>query len=178
MEATKQADRQGGAADGEEADSVASASAADSSVEGLEKNIVPPSTELGAHAVALPNIPSRTDEHIRRSARKQFPVDRLVFEARKPREAGSATRIKRERREALVTTSTTAVETSDSMSDSSEASDAADTLSPSLSSCSTSFSSSSPSSSSSAASPAPPPSSSDKSKKRCRYQAVMRVVRV
>ena len=170
---TKEADQQGGADDGEEENSVPSASAADSSMEGVEETTAPSTTDLGA-CVTTPSstlsVPSRADEHIRRSARKQLPVDRLVFEARQPRGTGSITTSKRQRTEALASTTALAVETTDSMSASSEASDAADNPS----SSSPSFSSFSSSSSFSAtASPAPPPSSAANTK-RGRYQAAAR----
>ena len=116
---TTEGDRREGVDDGEEASGDASESASHCSMEGLEESSVPSSANLGEVADSTSSIPSRTDDNIRRSARKQTPIDRLVYEAAKPREVGGTTS-KRKRTEALGEASAAAADTTDGESDSSE----------------------------------------------------------
>ena len=159
-EAKEEDHRQGqnvgeGVDDGEEASVAPPASSTHSSMEGLEESSAPPSTDAGENAAAGSPILSQTDENIRRSARKQTPIDRLVYEAPKPRETGSTTS-KRKRTGALASASATAADTTDRESGSSEDSH-------------TEGDSSSSFASSSAAS-SPTRLSPSKNRKKCRYQ--------
>ena len=164
---TMEEDQEEGADDCEENDE-ALASATCGSMEGLEESSVLSSPHVGEH-VALPSrSPSRTDENIRRSARKQFPVDRLVYEAAQPRETGGTTS-KRQRTEVLASASAAAPDTTDRESDSSGDSDAAEN-----SSSPPSFSSSSSSSSSSSAASLVTRPSSSKNRKKCCYRPTAR----
>ena len=134
---TKEEVHRQGADDGEAANTDTPASDTPSSMDCLEESSATPLMDVGEDAGACSSIPTWTDDNIRRSARKQLPVDRLVYEAAKPREVGSTTS-KRKRTEVLASASAAAADTTDGESNSDG--DAA-------------WSSSSSSSSSSAASP-------------------------
>ena len=156
-------ERQGGADDDDlEANKEAPAPGIHISMEGLEESNVSPSTDVGEDAAACSPILSQAGENIRRSARKQTPIDRLVYEAAKPREVGGTTS-KRKRTEALGEASAAAADTTDGQSDASEDSDVSWDSS----------SSSSLSSSSSTVSPSSRPTPS-KNRKKCRYQLTAR----
>ena len=134
------------------------ASSTTSSVESFERSSSSLSTVVGENAGTSPSIPLPTDENIRRSARKQSPVDRLVYGASMPRETERTTS-KRKRQQAQAEAAT-AADTTDGQSDSSEESDAAWG--------SSSSSSSSPAAASSTWSSPP------KHRKKCRYQHTAR----